>query len=244
MRRFLIVDDNAALAENLAEIIADSGLGEAVLAGSGRDALGLAAESRFDVLISDVRMPEMDGVELCRRMRGTDPGLPVLLMTAYAGLDSWLDEARREGVLCVLPKPVPLARLLGLLGCARRDGVVGLFGFETALRAELAEALRSSGFTPVVAGTQAELPDAAAPLLAIVVDARASSRLERDVLLLLAEAFPGVPLFIVASRPQEAGSAVASGIFLGAGMQEQLIEALERLSDGRPGGATTASSAA
>lgn len=118
MRKFLIVDDNIALAENLAEIIADADVGEAVLAESGAQALVLAADIQFDALVSDVRMPNMSGVELFQRMRLVDPGLPAVLITANTTSDE-LISARQQGILCILPKPVPIARLLDLLIHAR-----------------------------------------------------------------------------------------------------------------------------
>jgi CheY-like chemotaxis protein len=118
MSRFLIVDDNVAYAENLAEIIGDMG-DQAVVAGSGREALALAAESRFDALLSDMKMPEMSGTEVVRRLRAIDAGLPVIIMTAYTA-DDELETVRRAGLVAVLPKPVPVPELLQLLAGATR----------------------------------------------------------------------------------------------------------------------------
>ena len=119
MSRFLIVDDNVAFAENLAEIIGDTG-DEAVVAASGARALELAARSRFDALVSDMRMPGMNGTEVVRRLRAIDADLPVIIMTAYTA-DEELEAVSRAGLLAVLPKPVPLPRLLELLAGATRQ---------------------------------------------------------------------------------------------------------------------------
>jgi CheY-like chemotaxis protein len=119
MSLVLIVDDNVAFAENLAEIIGDTG-DEAVVAASGARALELAAKRRFDVLISDMRMPQMSGGEVVRRMRVMDADLPVIIMTAYTA-DDELEDVGRAGLLAVLPKPVPLPRLLELLAGAARS---------------------------------------------------------------------------------------------------------------------------
>jgi len=201
MRKFLIVDDNLALADNLAEIIADADLGEPVLAEGGARALVLAAGTRFDVLISDVRMPNMSGIELVRRMRLVDPGLPVILVTAYTAADQ-LGSARHEGILCILPKPVPISRLLGLLAHARRDGVVALVGPETALRESLAEAMRSNGFAPVTAQSLAEVVTLGACPFAVVVDIRTLSDRDGDAFLLSAPALPEVPILTMARERQ------------------------------------------
>jgi CheY-like chemotaxis protein len=118
MSRVLIVDDNVALAENLAEIISDAG-DEAVVAASGARAVELASAGRFDVLLSDMRMPEMSGGEVVRRLRAIDAGLAVIIMTAYAA-DDELGGVDPVGLLAVLPKPVPMSQLLQLLASISR----------------------------------------------------------------------------------------------------------------------------
>ena len=86
MRRYLIVDDNLAFAENLAEIIRDSGA-EAVVADGGLAAVALVAGQRFDALVTDMRMPVMGGARLVHEIRRVDPGLPTVVVTAYTGED-------------------------------------------------------------------------------------------------------------------------------------------------------------
>src|SRR5579859_2009935 len=120
MRSYLIVDDNTAFAENLAEILTDAG-DEAVIAPSGEGAIELVRARRFDALLCDMRMPDMGGAEVVHRLRRIDPGLPAIVITAYT-TDDQLVAAWREGLLAVLPKPVPVPRLLDLLRVARRDG--------------------------------------------------------------------------------------------------------------------------
>lgn len=73
MRSILIVDDNRAFAENLAEIVSDAGVGTAEVADSGQRALELIAGKHFDALVTDMRMPKMNGAELIERARQIDP---------------------------------------------------------------------------------------------------------------------------------------------------------------------------
>jgi CheY-like chemotaxis protein len=168
MRRYLLVDDNVAFAQNLAEIIEDSG-GEAVLAETGAHALELARRGRFDVVVSDMRMPGMNGAELVRRLRALDAGLPALIVTAYTA-DEELERARHVG-LFILPKPVPIPRLLRLLQSARRDGVVAIVAHDQALAQSLIESLEERGFASVLVGSFAELGQVAeVPFLAVVAD--------------------------------------------------------------------------
>ncbi|MGA8891812.1 MAG: response regulator, partial [Anaeromyxobacteraceae bacterium] len=107
MRRYLFVDDNREFAENLAEIVSDLGA-ECQMAGGGAEAIDKVRRTRFDAVVTDMRMPEMGGAEVVHQIRRIDPGLPAVVLTAHAG-DADLAAARREGVLAVLAKPVPIA---------------------------------------------------------------------------------------------------------------------------------------
>ena len=95
MRRYLLVDDNLAFAENLAEILRDGGA-EVNVAGSGTQALELARATKFDALVTDMRMPVMSGARLVHEIRRVDPGVPVIVVTAYTG-ENDLVAAREEG---------------------------------------------------------------------------------------------------------------------------------------------------
>src|SRR3569832_1474119 len=154
MRKILITDDNRAFAENLAEILEDAGY-EPTIADSGAEALELARATRFDVLLSDMRMPNMGGAELVHRVRRMDPGLPAIVITAYS-YDNDLALARQEGLLAILSMPVPVAPLLELRGVARRDGLVAIVEDDPTLSDNLTELLRSHGYGAVTAASVTE----------------------------------------------------------------------------------------
>ena len=100
--RILLVEDDAASRRLLAAMLND--MGNAVTsAASGDEALRyLYAEESCDVVISDILMPNMSGIELARRMREARPGLPVIFVT---GEPSGIEIALDNGALA-LPKPV------------------------------------------------------------------------------------------------------------------------------------------
>lgn len=208
MSKFLVVDDNVAFAENLAEIISDGG-DEAIIAESGRRALELAAHDRFDALISDMRMPEMSGSEVVRRVRKIDAGLPAVIVTAYHAEQDEL--SRHAGVLGVLPKPVPVPRLLELLGKARRDGVVAIVDDDMALVDNLSEILRQHGFAPVAATSVEEaerLRDL--PLFAAIVDLKMPGAPDGEAMRRLAASFPSLPMLVASGYPDLAPPVAAS----------------------------------
>jgi two-component system, response regulator PdtaR len=195
MTKILIVDDNVAFAENLAEIICDTGR-EAVVADSGARALELAERHRFDALVSDMRMPAMSGTDVLRRVRHIDAGLPALIVSAYS-VEGDIDVAMRAGVLGVLPKPVPMARLLKLLGAARRHGVVAIVDDDRALVENLSEILRDHGYSPVAASSVAEAESLAdVPLFAAIVDLRLPDGPDGEAMRRLAARFPALPMVV------------------------------------------------
>lgn len=227
MRKYLIVDDNEAFAENMAEIIRDTG-DDVSVATSGEEALALARQTRYDALLTDMRMPVMGGAELVHRVRRIDPGLPAVVITAYTNDDD-LEAARREGLLAVLSKPVTVPRMLDTLRTARRDGLVALVEDDPGLADNLGEVLRSRGFSAVMARsvTETERLGAVQPFAALV-DLRVPGGPDGAAMYKLGEKYPGLPMLVITahdvSPPLE-----AEATFRKPFQTPRLLEAIERL---------------
>ena len=200
MTRVLVVDDNVAFAENVAEILADQGA-EVMIASSGKEAIALARQHRFDALVSDMRMPEMSGPEVVRQLRRIDAGLPAIIVSAYSADDA-LAEARHLGVLGVLPKPVPVARLLALLNVARRDGLVAIVDDDVSYSDNLREILSDAGYATVLVNkvSEVELLEGT-PLFAAVVDLCMPGGADGEAMRRLAARFPSLPMLVASGHP-------------------------------------------
>jgi len=200
---YLLVDDNALFAENLAEIIQDATGALVDIAAGGRAALEHAAGTRYDAIVSDMRMPVMGGAELVHRVRRIDPGVPAVVVTAYTNDDD-LEAARHEGLLAVLPKPTPIPQLLELLSVARRDGLVALVEDDRALSDNISEALRAHGFATVCAASvlETERLGDVHPFAALV-DLRVPGGPDGQAMERLAEKFPGLPIFVMTGHDVE-----------------------------------------
>ena len=111
--RVLIVDDDAGQRSLLDSFLRSQGF-ETVTADAGERALALLPGGKFSLLISDVRMPGLSGLETLRRVRQHFPTLPVLLVTAYADIRDAV-EAMRDGALNYLAKPIDLDELLAIV---------------------------------------------------------------------------------------------------------------------------------
>jgi CheY-like chemotaxis protein len=228
MRRYLVVDDNQAFAENLAEILVDAGAQVDVATG-GPAALERAAHTRYDALLSDMRMPVMGGAELVHRVRRLDPGLPAIVVTAYTNDDD-LAAARQEGLLAVLPKPAPVDRLLELCATARRDGLVALVEDDPALSDNMSEALRSRGFAAVTAGSvlETERLGDVRPFAALV-DLRVPGGPDGAAMTRLAHKFPGLPMLVVTAHSDVAPPHPHEALFNKPFDTRALLAAVERL---------------
>jgi CheY-like chemotaxis protein len=237
MRSYLIVDDNREMAENVAEILELEGA-KAVVTTSGLEAMEQVRTNRFDALVTDMRMPVMQGAEVVHSLRTIDPGLPAVVMTAYTG-DNDLEAARQEGLLGILPKPVPLPRLLELLGRAKRNGLVALVEDDLALRDNLTEALREAGFGTVSAGSVSETErlGGVRPFAALV-DIRVPGGPDGEALRKLIARFPKLPILVTTAFAEKMPEVEHRGLFAKPFDTAELLRELERIHDELPGAST------
>jgi len=117
----LAVEDEAGAAEAVADYFARKGC-RLIVAREGLAALERHREDPADLVITDVRMPRLDGVELIRKLRWDTPGLPVVVMTGHVEFEEPND--LQGGPLVTLRKPIRLAELAAAV--ARPLGGVGL----------------------------------------------------------------------------------------------------------------------
>lgn len=158
-RRVLVVDDEAGLRTTLAANLELEGY-EVVEASTAEAALEQLRARPFDVVVSDIRMPGMTGVELFRRVREERPGLPVLLMTAFAQ-EEIVEGALSDGVFAVLDKPFDVQHAINVIGAALEAPAVLVVDDSVTARATVA-ALHSRGLRAIAASRPAEAFEAIA----------------------------------------------------------------------------------
>lgn len=170
----LIVDDNRALAENLKEILLDENI-IADIADNCDAALRMLESGEYRMLLSDVRMPGVDGIQLAGIVHKRWPKIPVVMMTAYSS-DAALLDASSAGALVVLSKPVDIEAVLSLVQrMAEPNAHVMLVEDDVYLRRNLTESLLDLGnLVPHMASdvaTAKRLVDEL-PIRVAIVDAR------------------------------------------------------------------------
>ena len=106
-RRLLLVEDDPAVRRSLGEALREAGY-DVCLAEHAEQALAHLAETRPEVVLTDVRMPGMDGISLLKILRERVPGTDVVVMTAFDDMPTVVS-AMREGAFELLVKPLRLA---------------------------------------------------------------------------------------------------------------------------------------
>ncbi len=156
----LIVDDNTDLCKNLADILEDRGM-VVRMAHDGCNAIAAIQVEDFDLVLMDIKMPVMNGVEAYRKIRETKPDTPVIMMTAFT-TDELVREALREGVHAVLHKPLDLEVLLTTVESSRDAGrMILVVDDDHDLCDNLMDILRGHGYRVSCANTSEEAIQAA-----------------------------------------------------------------------------------
>ncbi|MFH1784668.1 MAG: response regulator [bacterium] len=115
-RSLLIIDDNADMCYVLKEIFSAEGY-ITQSATSGREAVRLTQKNRFDIVLTDLIMEGMDGVETIKKLKKVLPEALYFVMTAYRS-DDRVKESRACGVLEVFEKPFDIAKVIKVLNTA------------------------------------------------------------------------------------------------------------------------------
>ena len=126
MPRILIVDDEPAILSTLQEILLPFGY-EVCTAEDGLQALERVQSEHFDLVISDISMPKMNGIEFLSRLPGISPDTHRVLLTAHT-LEEYIDQLVTHNLSCVLTKsvPFPVAEVLGTVEALLSRRIFGL----------------------------------------------------------------------------------------------------------------------
>jgi len=116
MENILIVDDEKHYPMVIGEILAEEGY-RAFTASSGMEALDILNTQFIDLVLSDVKMPGMSGIDLMERIKALKPDLPVIIMTAFGSVEKAV-EAMHKGAYTFILKPFENEALIAHIGKA------------------------------------------------------------------------------------------------------------------------------
>jgi len=116
--KILVVDDEAAHRQMIEAVLGDEGY-EIQQAADGRAALAAIEERFYDLVVMDIRMPQMGGIEALKEIKAISPAIPIIIMTAYASVGTAV-EALKAGAYDYLTKPLDIEELKILVAKALR----------------------------------------------------------------------------------------------------------------------------
>jgi two-component system response regulator HydG len=205
--RILVVDDDRRMTRTLADILALSGY-DVAEAGSGPDALEKVRTLVFDCVISDIKMPEMDGVELHRRLRELQPGLPVVLMTAFAA-DELIRRGLEDGVVGVFDKPLDINQLLGFFTSLAQHRMIVIVDDDPAFCHTLNNILCQRGFKVAqVTDPHMDVEQMTAEAQVILLDFKFNGTNGLDMLKEIRKRNPSLPVVMVTGYRDEMAAVI------------------------------------
>lgn len=144
----LIVDDEKNMRLTLADILTEERY-QITTAATGEEAVTLCEKHRYDIVLMDVRMPGIDGVEAFRRIRRHQEGVRVILMSAF-GAEDLKRAALDEGAIAFLPKPLDLEKAVKLIAEVK-DTAILVVEEDDGVAKPLQAELKSQGYRVSVA---------------------------------------------------------------------------------------------
>lgn len=121
--KILVVDDEAPICEMIKRGLSHFGEYEVDIAHNGFEAIEKIEREVFDLVLTDIKMPEMDGLELLKNIKGTRPEVMVILMTAYGSIEMAV-EAMKIGANDFITKPIDLNELLIHISKAQKESLL------------------------------------------------------------------------------------------------------------------------
>ncbi len=240
--RVLIVDDDSDHAESVADILDMRGY-SVQLAGSGEEGVALFRASDFHIVLMDVKLPGMNGVETFAEFRRIRPGARVLMMTGYS-VEELVAEAVGNGALGVLRKPFAISELLETLERVKPRGMVLVADDDPDFASSIEPVLRQSGYVVEIARNGEEaLKKAADPgITCLVLDLRMTLLSGLEVYLKLREGGPPAPTIFVTGCPEDHADALrqlngfGQGILVKPFDPAHLLRAVEEVAPARRAG--------
>lgn len=213
--RILIVDDDRRMAKTLLDILQVKGY-EAEAAHSGSEALDKVDKGRFDCLITDIKMPQMNGVELYRAIKAMQPDLPVVLMTAYS-TDTLVQEGLEEGAIATLTKPLDINLLLSFFSTLRKERPIVIVDDDPEFCKTLGDILQVRGFQVTqVTDPHHAVEGIGADVEVVLLDMKFNDMTGLDILKEIRARYPHMPVILVTGYREEMAPAIEAALKISA----------------------------
>jgi DNA-binding NtrC family response regulator len=211
----LIVDDDIMMARTLKDIFTIKGYyTEAV--NSGLEALKTLESKSFDFVLSDIKMPDMNGLDLYRAIKDRWPNLPVVLMTAYSS-EHLVSNGLKEGVVSVVTKPLEINILLDFLSSFQKDNTIVIIEDDETFYSMMSSILEKNSFkTKAFSDPEGVIEKMSDKPEAFILDMKLNDISGLDVLRKIKEKYSDVPVILMTGYAGEMFSDIEKALELGA----------------------------
>ena len=211
----LVVDDDPLMAKSLVDILNVKDF-QAEAVNSGEEALALLKQKTFDCLLTDIKMPIIDGVELSRRSKEIQPSLNVILMTAYAAEEK-TDQALAEGAVTIVEKPIDINIILRFLSTLQDKCFITIIDDDPNFCKTLRDILKCRHFNvDLICDPHNVIESISSETQVILLDLKLNSINGVDVLREVRKNNPTLPVILITGFQKEMTSIVESAYKLNA----------------------------
>ncbi|MHB8789747.1 MAG: response regulator [Desulfobulbaceae bacterium] len=214
--KILVVDDDHRIVKTTCDILKVKGH-EPTGAYSGEDGVELVRGHPPDCVLMDIKMTGINGVEAMIRMQQIIPGLPVVLVSAYA-TNEIMEEAKGAGAYAVLSKPLNFPTILSFLSLLSKEESILVVDDDPKFSRTLQDILTLRGFKVQTEGEPRKVLDHLDKdyKLAVVLDLKLGAVNGVDVLKDIHAKYPGKPVVLMTGYREEMGNSVELGRQIGA----------------------------
>ena len=199
----LVVDDDTGMLRTLHYILSEKGY-QVETATDGAGAIANLKAKHFDVVLTDIKMPGMNGVELMREAKRLSPHTVTVMMTAYTR-DELVQEAMREGAMAVLPKPLDLDQVVSFIEESHNHKSILILDDERDFCISLQSILKEKGYRTTFTTELDEALDIITENdnYVVFLDMKLDGITGYDALIAIKEINPGIIVILITGHQQE-----------------------------------------
>ena len=213
--RILIVDDDRRIAKTLSDILKVKGY-DTQITHDGTLALDIIDQEVFDCVISDIKMPTINGIDLCRMIKEKHPSLPVILMTSYAS-EEIVKQGIKEGALGVVPKPLDVNQLLSVFTSLKKSSTIAIIDDDPDFCLTLKDILVTRGYDVKAVTKTSQLDmNRFEKSDVILMDLKLRDSNAIEIMQSFRKRFPNKPVVLITGYREEMTASINTAMDLGA----------------------------
>jgi len=215
--KILVVDDDRRIVKTTCDILKIKGH-EAIAAYSGEEGVEKVGMDAPDCVLMDIKMSGISGVEALKRMKALVPGLPVVLVSAYA-TDDLLEEAERAGAYAILSKPLNFPMILAFLSLLRKEESILVVDNDPDYCRTLKDILALRGYRVETESDPQKVMghlERNYELAVVLLDLKLGTENGVDVLKEVRARYPTKPVVVMTGRGREMSESIEAACRIGA----------------------------